>query len=116
MRGSNLRSAIASPSPDFCPGARSVWLGSPLTIIRDPSPRRVRNIFICMAVAFCASSKRMAALDSVRHAGLDAPFDHAPIHEVIERVIDGTQIRIDLVAHIARQEAEALAGLDRGTR
>ena len=98
-----------------------------MTIIREPSPRRVRNIFICMAVAFCASSSRIAALDKrppahegerrdLDHAGLDAPLDHAPVHEVVERVIDRAQIGVDLVAHVAGQEAEPLAGLDRGTR
>ena len=30
------------------------------------SPKRVRNIFICIAVVFCASSRMMTAFDSVR--------------------------------------------------
>ena len=50
------------------------------------------------------------------HAGLKAAFDHPPIHEVVERVVDRAQVRIDLVAHVAGQEAEPLAGLDRGAR
>ena len=47
-------------------GGRSIWLGSPVTIMRPPSPRRVRNIFICIGVVFCASSRMMAALRKVR--------------------------------------------------
>ena len=39
----------------------------------------------------------------------------AGLHEVVERVVDRTQIGIDLLAHVARQEAEPLAGLDRRT-
>ncbi|MNL85223.1 hypothetical protein D3C87_2134690 [compost metagenome] len=35
-------------------------------IMRPFSPRRVRNIFICIDVVFCASSRMTAALASVR--------------------------------------------------
>ncbi len=38
------------------------------------------------------------------------------IHEIIQRVVDRPQIGIDLVAHVAGQEAEPLAGLDRRAR
>ena len=50
------------------------------------------------------------------HAGLQAAVDVARLHEVVERVVDRAQIGIDLVAHVAGQEAQALAGLDRGAR
>ena len=30
---------------------------SPVTTIREPKPSRVRNIFICSPVVFCASSR-----------------------------------------------------------
>ena len=36
------------------PGGRSTWVGSPVTTMREFSPRRVRNIFICVGVVFCA--------------------------------------------------------------
>ena len=32
---------------------------SPVTTTLDPKPRRVRNIFICSGVVFCASSRMM---------------------------------------------------------
>ena len=35
---------------------------------------------------------------------------------VVESVIERTQVGIDLLAHVARQEAEPLAGFDGGTR
>ena len=38
------------------------------------------------------------------------------IHQVVQRVVDRPQIGIDLLAQIARQEAEPFAGLDRGPR
>ncbi len=47
-------------------GGRSTWLGSPVTAMREFSPRRVRNIFICIGVVFCASSRMTKALASVR--------------------------------------------------
>ena len=46
------------------------------------------------------------------HAGLQAALQHARVHEVGERVEDRPQIGIDLVAHVAGQEAEPLAGFD----
>ena len=49
-------------------------------------------------------------------AGLQAAVDVARLHEVVERVVDRAQIRVDLVAHVAGQEAEALARLDRRAR
>jgi hypothetical protein len=68
----------------------------PLTIIREPSPRRVRNIFITWWLR-SALRPRTAPGQSppargggaIRHACLDTSFDHTPVHEVIERVIDG---------------------------
>ena len=38
---------------------------SPVTTIFDPKPSRVRNIFICSPVVFCASSRMMNASLSV---------------------------------------------------
>ena len=91
------------------------------------SPSRVKNIFICMAVVFCASSSMTAAFASVRPrmkasgAISISPvcmraFDDAAVHHIIKRVIDRTQIRIDLLAHVAGQEAEPFAGLHRRSR
>src|SRR6185437_3785709 len=53
---------IAQPAP----GARSTWLRSPVTTMRVPSPIRVRNIFICTGVVFCASSRMTKECASVR--------------------------------------------------
>ena len=39
---------------------------SPVTTILEPNPSRVRNIFICSAVVFCASSRMMNESLSVR--------------------------------------------------
>ena len=120
-------SRIASARPEVWPGGKSTWLGSPVTIMRLFSPSRVRNIFICIEVVFCASSRMITALESVRprmkasgaisiSLGLQRALDDAGVHEVEERVVDRAQIGIDLLAHVAGQEAEPLAGLDRGPR
>ena len=101
--------------------------GSPVTIMREPSPRRVRNIFICIEVAFCASSSRTQALRQrapahegerrdFNHAGLHPALDHARVHEVMQPVVDRAQIGIDLFAHVAGQKAKALASFDGGAR
>ena len=48
------------------PLGTSTWVTSPVTTTRDPNPMRVRNIFICSGVVFCASSRMMKLLLSVR--------------------------------------------------
>jgi hypothetical protein len=64
--GDAPRRPMASTRPEVWPGGRSIWLGSPVTIIFEFSPRRVRNIFICIDVVFCASSRMTMASASVR--------------------------------------------------
>ena len=66
MLSIGLSNLSASCSPDVTPRGRSTWLRSPVTTMREPSPSRVRNIFICIEVAFCASSSTTKALLSVR--------------------------------------------------
>src|SRR3954470_6069645 len=46
----------------------------------------------------------------------DPAFDLLGWEHVVERVVEWTQIGIDLVLHVAGEEAEPLAGLDRRTR
>ena len=36
---------------------RSIWVMSPVTTMRELKPSRVRNIFICSGLVFCASSR-----------------------------------------------------------
>src|SRR5512144_2352520 len=50
------------------------------------------------------------------HAGGEAALDPLRRQHIVKRIVERAQIRIDLLAHVARQEAEALAGLDGGTR
>ena len=40
---------------------RSIWVTSPVTTIFELNPSRVRNIFICSGLVFCASSRMMNA-------------------------------------------------------
>ena len=44
---------------NLSPKADPPGLGRRWMIILEPSPRRVRNIFICMVVVFCASSESL---------------------------------------------------------
>ena len=43
-------------------------------------------------------------------------LDVARLHEVVERVVERAQVGIDLLPHVAGQEAEPLARLDRRPR
>ena len=61
-----LSTSSASMRPDFLPAGRSICVTSPVMTIFEPMPMRVRNIFICSEVVFCASSRMMKASLSVR--------------------------------------------------
>ena len=50
------------------------------------------------------------------HARGEPALDALRRQHVVECVVKRTEIGIDLLAHVARQEAEPLAGLDRRTR
>src|SRR5690606_22333702 len=52
--------------PLRCPPGRSTWVMSPVTTTLEPNPSRVRNIFICSGVVFCASSRMTKASLRVR--------------------------------------------------
>src|SRR5689334_10496077 len=55
----SFNTSCASTSPLFCPRARSICVTSPVITAFVPKPMRVRNIFICSGVVFCASSRMM---------------------------------------------------------
>src|SRR6266540_3352245 len=111
------KSPIASSKPESLPGGRSTWVGSPVTIILLSSPSRVRNILICTGVQFCASSRMMMAWERVRpRMKANAALHPLRRKHVIQGVVERPQIRIDLLAHVAGKEAEALACLNRGAR
>ena len=60
------RMARACWSPEGRPAGRSTWVTSPVTTALELNPRRVRNIFICSTVVFCASSRMAKASLRVR--------------------------------------------------
>ena len=57
---------MASIRPEVRPLGRSICVMSPVITAFDPKPSRVRNIFICSDVVFCASSRMTNASFSVR--------------------------------------------------
>ena len=124
-RPSGCRSASARP--EATPRGRSIWVRSPVTTMRLPSPRRVRNIFICIVVAFCASSSTTKAFDSVRprmkaSGAISIRFSSISFstcfrrQEVVQRVVERLHVGIDLLLHVAGQEAQPFARLDRRAR
>ena len=97
---------------------------SPVTTILEPNPSRVRNIFICSGVVFCASSRMMNESLSVRPrmnaSGATSIVprsisrrDHLGLEHVVERVVERAQVRVDLGEDVAGEEPEPLARLDR---
>ena len=71
VKSQNAMSGVPSRMGRTCarpemPRGRSVWDTSPVTTIFEPKPSRVKNIFICSGVEFCASSKMMKLSFKVR--------------------------------------------------
>ena len=60
------KTLVATSRPDTVSLGRSFCVISPVTTTLEPNPIRVRNIFICAGVVFCASSRIINALSSVR--------------------------------------------------
>ena len=112
--------------PDRCrPSGRSICVTSPVTTVFEPKPSRVRNIFICSGVVFCASSRMMNESLSVRPRmyasgatsivpALHQPGDDLGLEHVVERVVERAQVRVDLGEHVAGQEPEPLPRFHRG--
>jgi hypothetical protein len=86
---------------------------------------RVRNIFICSRVVFCASSRMMKRVvqgapaheGQRRHlddAALDVLVDRLEAEHLVQRVVQRAQVGVDLLAQVAGQVAELLTGLDGG--
>ena len=109
------------------PPAMSIWVTSPVTTALVPKPIRVRNIFICSGVVFCASSRmtklaveRAAAHERERRhldrPALEEPLGPLGLEHVVEGVVERSQVGIDLGHEVPGQEAEPLAGLDRRPR
>ncbi len=61
-----LRISRASIRPDALPKGKSICVTSPVMIAREPKPSRVKNIFICSRVVFCASSRMTKESFNVR--------------------------------------------------
>ena len=111
------------PGRNRAGSSRSICVGSPVTTMRAPSPRRVSTIFICRREAFWASSTMTKAWLSVRPrmkamgATSISPFSRrrrscsAPRMSVSASQI-GRHVGIDLLVQVAGQEAQPLAGLD----
>ncbi len=67
----------------------------------------------CVGQRATAHEGERRDLDLVR---LQGALDDAGVHEIGQRIVDRAQIGIDLLAQVAGQETEPLAGLDRGSR
>ena len=97
-------SCCASRKPEVLPCGRSTCVTSPVTTAFEPNPMRVRNIFICSEVVFCASSRMMNASFNVRPrmkaigatsmtAALEQLRGLLVAQDVVERVVERAQVR-----------------------
>ncbi len=116
---------MASTNPLRTSGGKSICVVSPVTIILESWPSRVKNMSICDAVVFCASS-RMITLSlrvrpRIKARGIDfddivdhESFDLLELDHIVQRVEKGPQIRVYLRLHVAGKESKAFTGLNRG--
>ena len=79
-----------------------------MTTAFEPKPMRVRNIFICSLVVFCASSRitkeslserpRMKASGATSMTLRSIELrDALEAHHLVERVVHRPQVRVDLL-------------------
>ena len=98
---------------------------SPVTTIFEPKPSRVRNIFICSGLVFCASSRitneSLSVRPRMKASGATSITPRSRCGATFSGSImscsasnSGRRYGIDLGHQVAGQEAEPLAGLDRG--
>ena len=82
------------------------------------------HLHCCRVLGFVQNNRgvrqRTAAHECKRcdldFAGLQRPFDDPWIHQIVKRVIDRPQVRIDLLPHVAWKKAEAFASFHRWAR
>ena len=85
---------------------------------------RVRNIFICSIVVFCASSRITIGIveRASAHVGQRRDLDDVLLQQLdhllhaehlVQRVVQRAQVGVDLLGQVAGQEAQLLAGLHR---
>ena len=121
----SFSSASSSPLSWF--GGRSICVVSPVMIIFESCPSRVKNISICDGVVFCALSRMITLSFSVRPrmnaSGITSitSFDHEPldlleVDHVVQRIEKRPKIRIDLGLQVARQKPQPLPRLHRRPR
>src|SRR5229473_2723107 len=99
------QTSSASINPDFLPGGKSICVMSPVMTAFELNPSRVRNIFICSLVVFCASSR------ITKEA-----FQLGRVDHVVKRVVQWAHVRVDLLLQRPRQKAQTLARFHRGPR
>ena len=116
-----------SARPERSPRARSFCVGSPVTTILEPKPSlREEHLHLLgrRVLRLVEHDERVverAPAHERERGDLDDPLLHVGrqavgVEHVVERVEERAQVRIDLREHVAGQEAEPLAGLDRGAR
>ena len=104
--------------------ARSDWVVSPVTTMREPFPRRVKNIFICVTVVFWPSSRMMKVLLRVRPrmkasgtisttSALHVPFDLLEIEHFVHGVQQGRRNGLTFASRSPGQKTEPFARFDR---
>ena len=103
-------------SPELAGSRRSICVTSPVITAREFTPMRVRNIFICRTVVFCASSRMTYELCSVRpRMNASGAISMTP-SSMKRRILSydmrsasasyiGRRYGIHLLLHVARQEA-----------
>ena len=100
---------------------------SPVITALELNPRRVRNIFICSLVVFCASSRITNESFSVRPrmkasgatsmmSFLQKALELVRFEQIVQRVVERTHVRIHFFLQRAGKKTQPLARFHRRTR
>ena len=109
------------------PGGKSTWVTSPVTTacersaqarqehahLRDGGVLRFVEDHEAVFERTAAHERQRRDLD---HAALDQAIHALRRQHVVQRIVQRSQVRIDLLRHVAGQKAQLLARFDRGPR
>ena len=110
--------------PDSWCFGRSTCEVSPVTTADEPKPdaRQEHLHLLDGGVLRLVHDDERVVQRAAAHVGERRDLDDVPLdelahaldaEELVQRIVDRTQVGVDLLHHVARQEAQALAGLDR---
>ena len=115
-------SAVRLAGPLIRSFGKSTCVISPVTTIREPKPKRVRNIFICCGVVFWASSRITNASFKVQaphksqgrnlnYTALQMGLKFGGVYHLVKGIVQRPEVRVHFRHNVPGQKPERFSGL-----